>query len=430
MMQNSDHSPSPSRREFLAGSAGLALSVPMLAAATGAPRPAGHGEGLIRVGLVGCGGRGTGAARQALSTKGDVKLVAMGDAFADRLQGSLGILENPESGVAERVKVEESHRFVGFDAYEKVLASDIDLVILATPPHFRAQQFAAAVKAGKHVFMEKPVAVDGDGVRQVLASAQEAKQKKLAVGVGLQRHHQYGYLEAMKRVHAGEIGEVLAARAYWNMGELWVKDRQPEWSDMEWQMRNWLYFTWLSGDHIVEQHIHNIDVINWAKRAHPIRAQGMGGRQMRTDPKFGHIFDHHAVQFEYADGSFMFSQCRQMVGCKNDVSEHLIGSKGRCDMNTGNWEIKGEKPWRYTGEKNNPYQTEHDDLFASIRAGAPINEGRQGAESSMTAIMGRMATYSGRQVSWDEALASERLGPRDYGFGDLPTPPVPMPGIG
>jgi len=199
---------------------------------------------------------------------------------------------------------------------------------------------------------------------------------------------------------------------------------------MEWQLRNWLYFTWLSGDHIVEQHIHNLDVINWAKRAHPVRAQGMGGRQTRTDPKFGHIFDHHAVQFEYADGSFLFSQCRQMVGCKNQVSEHLIGSEGRCDLDTGSWQIKGEKPWRFSGENNDPYQTEHDDLFASIRAGKPINEGRRGAESTMMAILGRMATYAGREVTWEEAMASERLGPESYEFGELSTSPVPMPGLG
>ena len=421
----------PSRRTFLAASASAATvgaldprAFPNLITRRAAD------DREIRVGLVGCGGRGTGAAKQALSTtSGPVKLVAAADAFADRLDSALKGLAHPQSGVGERVAVDPDHRFVGFDGYQKVIDSDVDLVILATPPHFRPEHFEYAVSKGRNVFMEKPVAVDGFGIRRVLAAAEIADTKKLCVGVGLQRHHQKGYIETMKRVHGGDIGDVVAARCYWNQGFLWHKDRQPEWSDMEWQLRNWLYFAWLSGDHIVEQHIHNIDVINWAKKGHPARASGMGGRQVRTDAKFGHIFDHHDVQYEYDDGSMMFSQCRQIDGCANQVSEHLIGSQGRADLNTGGWTITGEKPWRFPrGEANEPYQTEHDDLFAAIRSGKIYNEARYGAESTMTAIMGRMATYSGRIVTWEEALAGERLGPDTYAWGDLPTPPVAMPG--
>ncbi len=333
--------------------------------------------------------------------------------------------------MSDKVAIDADHRFVGFDAFRKVVDSDVDAVIFATPPHFRPEHFEYAVSKGKHVFMEKPVAVDGFGIRRVLAAADVADQKKLCVGVGLQRHHQYGYIETMKRVHGGEIGDLVAARCYWNQGFLWHKPRQPNWSDMEWQMRNWLYFTWLSGDHIVEQHIHNIDVINWAKQGHPVRASGMGGRQVRTDAKFGHIFDHHDVHFEYADGSLLFSQCRQIDGCSNQVSEHVVGTKGRADMSTGGWTISGANAWQFPRkEGNEPYQTEHDDFFAAVRSGKIYNEARYGAESTLTAILGRMATYSGRVVTWDEALASERLGPDTYAFGDLPTPPVPTPGRG
>jgi len=406
----------------MAGSAALA-AVPLAAAARPARR-----DDLIRVGLVGCGGRGTGAAAQALRTSaGPVQLVAMGDAFADRLEKSHANLLNAR-GAAERVNVDAKRRFAGLDAFEKVLESGVDLVILATPPHFRPLHFQAAVERGVHVFMEKPVAVDGWGVRTVLAAGEKARAKGLGVGVGLQRHHQAGYIETMRRVHGGAIGDIVAARCYWNMGSLWHVDREHQMRDIEWQMRNWLYFTWLSGDHIVEQHIHNLDVVHWAKQAWPVRACGMGGRQVRTDAKFGHIFDHHAVHYEYADGSFLFSQCRQIDGCWNSVSEHLIGTAGRADMDTGGWEIKSKQGvWRFEGEGNDPYQTEHDDLQASIRAGKPINETEYGAKSTLSAILGRMATYSGKMVTWEEALTSPRLGPEDYD-APYPVPPVPTPG--
>jgi predicted dehydrogenase len=418
---------SPSRRQFLAGSAASLAAASLLPAAVPARR--GHGQAKIRVGLVGCGGRGTGAARQALATDGDVELTALGDAFADRVESSLANLRQDDSGVAHRVNVTPERCFIGFDAYRKVIDSGIDLVILATPPHFRPEHLAAAVAAKKHAFIEKPVAVDGHGVRSILATADLADQHGLCIGVGLQRHHHDGYLAALERVRAGAIGDIVAARVYWNMGSLWHEPRHAGWSDMEWQMRNWLYFTWLSGDHIVEQHIHNLDVVNWFKGAHPIRAMGMGGRQVRTGAEFGHIYDHHSVHFEYADGAWLFSQCRQIPGCANNVSEHLIGTRGRCDLN-GAFVIDGQEKWRYRGKKNDPYQTEHDALFAAIRGGRPFNEARFGAESTLTAVMGRMATYTGKVIEWQEALQSERLGPDRYEFGDLPTPPVAMPGMG
>jgi predicted dehydrogenase len=419
-----------SRRRFLQQTSATALGATASLPLTGRFPVHPGGDEEIKVGLIGCGGRGTGAAAQALHTAGPVKLVAMADAFADRLESSLRHLRGQNLG--ERVDVAKERCFTGFDAYKELLALDLNLVVIATPPHFRPDHFEAAINAGKHVFFEKPVAVDGWGVRKVLAAAELAKQKKLAVVSGLQRHHQNGYLELMQRVHDGAIGDIVAARCYWNMGGLWMHPRKPEWSDMEWQMRNWLYFTWLSGDHITEQHVHNLDVINWAKRAHPVRCHGIGGRQVRTDPAYGHIFDHHGVHYEFADGAWMFSQCRQIDGCSNRVAEHLIGSTGSAEADGGKWQIdarvSGASGWSYDGPRNNPYQTEHDDLFRSIRDGQPLNEGTMVAESTLTAIMGRMATYTGQEVTWEQALLSERLGPATYEFGELAVDPVPMPG--
>jgi predicted dehydrogenase len=412
----------PTRRSFLKQTAAAAAAAPLMSW----PVHAG-GADELKIGLIGCGGRGTGAAFQALHTAGPVRLVAMADAFADRLQGSLQELL-ADTATAARVDVPEARRFVGLDGWQRLLASDVDVVLLATPPHFRPAMFEAAILAGKHVFLEKPVAVDGPGVRKVLAAAELAQQKRLAVVSGLQRHHQTSYREAMARIHRGDLGRILFARCAWNMGGLWMHPRKPEWSDMEWQLRNWLYFTWLSGDHIVEQHVHNLDVINWALLGHPVRARGMGGRQVRTDPAYGHIFDHHAVQYEYADGAWLFSECRQIDGCQDDVSEHLYGTDGEAHLG-GRAQITGRQAWTFTGPDNDPYQVEHDDLFAGIRSGDVPNEGRQVAESTLTAIMGRMATYTGREVTWEEALqAEERLGPTDYEFGPLAVDPVPMPG--
>lgn len=438
-MSESVDRPTPnSRREFLTTTAAVAASASVLGGFS-LPKAYAAGDDLLKIALIGCGGRGRGAAAQALKTSGNVRLVAMADAFADQILSAQDAISKETGDKPDRMQVNADMQFAGFDGYKKILAiPDIDLVILATPPGFRPLHFEAAVAAGKHVFMEKPVAVDAPGVRKVLENAKIAKEKKLAVGVGLQRHHQASYIETIKRLQDGEIGDIHTARAYWNMGELWLRARQEKQSELEWQMRNWYYFCWLSGDHIVEQHIHNLDVINWLKGNYPVRALGMGGRQVRTSKDFGEIFDHHAVEFEYADGSRMFSQCRQQPGCWNSVSEHVQGTKGTCDI--ADFTIKaGTSSWKFKGKSKDPYQQEHDDLFASIRSGNPLNEGEYGALSSMTAIMGRMATYSGKEVFWKDALASNLqlaklnfesfadeapVKPREDGTYAIPTPGI------
>lgn len=424
----------PSRREFMQSSAVLAAGATLGGLAMSRAAHA-AGDDLIRIGLIGCGGRGSGAAKDALEAGGNVKLVAMGDAFADRLEGSLRNLTKDES-LAPRIDVPKDRQFVGFDAYQKVLASGVDLVILATPPGFRPMQFEAAVGAGKHVFMEKPVATDAPGVRQVLAAAKLAKEKGLGVGVGLQRRHDAGYIETIQRLQDGAIGDILYTRVYWNGSTPWVKKREdllkqyPDLTEMAYQMRNWYYFTWLCGDHIVEQHIHNMDVINWLKNAAPARANGMGGCQVRKGPDYGETFDHHAVEFEYADGMRMFSQCRHIPGCWNSVSEHAHGTKGYADISAKRIVVKGGEEWRYStraGRKGpgSPYQVEHNDLLASIRSGNPINEAEYGAMSSMTAILGRMCTYSGQVIEMDKALNSQiALVPKEFSW-DM-TPPAPQ----
>jgi len=397
----------------------------------------------IRVALVGCGGRGSGAADQSLTAGGDgVKLVAMADAFKDQLDGSLNNLKKKHEG---RVEVPDANKFVGLDAYKKAIAM-ADLVILATPPGLRPIHFEEAVRQGKNIFMEKPVAVDGPGVRRVLAAAEEAKKKNLKVGVGLQRRHQPNYLETVQRLHDGAIGDILAMRVYWNGGPVGPKaeraklearlGRPP--TEMEYQIRNWYMFNWLCGDHIVEQHIHNLDVANWVLRGFPIRCWGMGGRAFQKGPDSGEIFDHHAVQYEYANGVRVFSECRQIPGCWQSVSEYAIGSKGLCDVS--GMKITGETAWRYRGkegESNDGWQLEHYPLLAAIRENKPYNEAEYGAKSSLTAIMGRMSTYSGVPIEWEAAMASEiDLMPESFDFEAkpkvLPGPnglyPFAMPG--
>lgn len=420
-VQSQPHSTEPtSRRDFLKTSTVAAVGASVLGTLGSMPGAYAAGDDVIKIGLIGCGGRGTGAAGQALSTQGNVKLVALGDAFPDRLEDSLRHLRTEFENRPERITVDEEHKFTGFDAYQKVIDSGVDLVVLATPPGFRPIHFEAAVKAGKHVFMEKPVAVDAVGVRTVLAAAEEAKKKNLGVGVGLQRRHEVSYLETIKRLQEGAIGDIHTARVYWNGGGVWVRPRQEGQTEMEYQMRNWYYFNWLCGDHIVEQHIHNLDVINWLKGAYPVSAHGLGGREVRKGKDYGEIYDHHAVEFEYADGSRMFSQCQHIANCWSSVSEHVQGSKGSSDI-SGSRIRSGDDNWNYKGKKPNPYQVEHDDLFASIRSGKPLNEAEYGAMSSMTAILGRLATYSGKLIPMKDALASNvSLAPTDYNFKTLP----------
>jgi predicted dehydrogenase len=415
-----------SRRDFLKASA-AATTI-----ATTLPHVHAEGSDLLRVGLIGCGNRGTGAATQALRADKNVKLVAMGDAFADRIEGSLAELAKDEVA-SKKVDVKPENRFVGFDAYQKVLASGVDVVLLTTPPHFRPLHLKAAVEAGKHVFAEKPVATDAPGVRSVLESCAAAKKKGLSVVSGLCLRYDNGFRETVRRLHDGAVGEIFTLQANDYRGSNWGHARQPGWTDMQYQMRNWYNFTWLSGDFNVEQHVHFLDVCAWVmKDAYPVRAVGLGGRQVRTGPEFGHIYDHFSVTYEYENGARLFSNCRQQRFCKNDMSAAAAGTKGRATISEkrGGLTIKTDRDWVYDGPTNDMYQTEHDELFASIRKGSPINNGEYMAKSTLLAIMGRMAAYTGQLITWEMAMNSkEDLSPPRYDWDvELPVPPVAMPG--
>ncbi len=411
--------PALSRRGFLKTTSTAVIGGSLLAELA-APRGVfAASSDTVKIALVGCGGRGTGAADQALSTPGPTKLVAMADVRPEQLAKALTALSTRK---ADQVDVPPERQFTGFDGYQKAMAL-ADVVILATSPGFRPLHFEEAVRQGKHVFMEKPVATDAPSVRRVLAAAEAAKQKNLKVGVGLQRHHQPGYLEIVKRLQDGAVGDFTALRCYWDGTSRDGVEREPGETEMHYQIRNWYFFTWLSGDHIVEQHVHNIDVINWFKGGHPVRAQGMGGRQVRTGKRHGQIFDHHFVEFEYPDGTRLFSQCRQITRCWTSISEHVRGTQGEAHCQGDNFRITGAKPWRYRneGKKVNPYQQEHDDLFEAIRNDKAYNEAQYGALSTMTGILGRMCTYSGQQIAWDDALNSQiDLLPKTFSWDALP----------
>jgi predicted dehydrogenase len=428
-MENKNKKPiGLSRRDFMKASA----AVPLAAVAFDSSRIFAAGSDKLRVGLIGCGGRGTGAAVDCVESSENVEIVALGDLFKDHLGKSLDRLKE---NVPDSVNVTEDTCFTGFDAYEKVINCDLDMVILAASPHFRPKHLKAAVEAGRHVFMEKPVAVDPVGVRSIIATSELAEQKGLAIVAGTQRRHQQHYLEVMKRVHDGAIGQIMAAQCYWNQGDLWVekarenlrKKTELGWSDMEYQCRTWLFFTWLSGDHIVEQHIHNLDVINWALNARPVQCLGMGGRQVRTGPQYGNIYDHFAVEYEYPDGIRVISMCRQIEGCTNEVAERVIGTDGSAYTNSSVGRIEGTNPYEYEGEPSSPYVQEHTDLVASIREGKLLNEGRRVAESTLTAIMGRLSAYTGRALTWDWVMNSSKLDltPSPYQMGP---DPVAIPG--
>lgn len=432
------------RRNFLQSASTAAVGASLLSGI--ATRAYAAGDDEIKVGLIGCGGRGRGAAAQALSTEGKVRLIAVADAFQEPISSALNSI-NREVGKKDGavIDVPEERKFVGFDAYKQLLAlPDLDLVILATPPGFRPIHFAAAVDRGVHVFMEKPVATDSPGVRQVLAAAQIAKQKNLKVGVGLQRHHQPCYLDVVGKIHEGAIGDVVALRVYWNGGGVWDPKRTREQcqTEMEYQMWNWYYYNWLCGDHICEQHIHNLDVGCWVKQGFPVKANGMGGRQVRTDKRYGEIFDHHAVEYTFADGSIMVSQCRHIPGCWNAVEEHVHGTAGRAslDSNPRNcrlFDFQGKLVHQFEGSTKTPYQIEHDDLFHAIRNDISYSEAENGAHSTLVSILGRMCTYSGKEISWEQALNSDlSIMPTTFAWdADPPTLPnengeypIPVPG--
>jgi predicted dehydrogenase len=433
-----------SRREFVKTSTvltGGALAMPFLSKAnffSGA-------DDVIKVALIGCGGRGTGAAMQACLTRQNVKLVAMADAFRDRIDSCYKSLtaddisegSGAKGTIKNKIDVPEDRKYTGFDAYKKAM-THCDVVILTTPPGFRPIHFEEAVKQGKQIFMEKPVATDPAGIKKVLDTAEIAKQKKLNVVVGLQRHYQESYraLYAKKNL----IGDITSAQAWWNNDGVWVNPRKYNQTEMEYQMRNWYYFVWLCGDHIVEQHIHNIDVINWFKGGYPVKAQGMGGRQVRKGKDYGEIYDHHYVEFQYADGSILNSQCRHMPGTMSKVDELLIGTKGKIYCGAAHIKDNSGKVLFQFDRKteNNPYQTEHDELFGAIAKGEyKFADAENGAKSTMTAIMGRMATYSGQVLDWDQLLNSGvSVMPKEFDWNAMPPSipddngyyPIPAPG--
>ncbi|HEC03473.1 MAG TPA: Gfo/Idh/MocA family oxidoreductase [Phycisphaerales bacterium] len=353
----------------------------------------------------------------------------MGDIFRDRLDRSLAKLSRR---IDDAVNVADDNYFTGFDAYKKVIESDVDMVILATPPGFRPEHLRAAVEAGKHVFMEKPVAVDPVGIRSIIASAELAEKKGLSIVAGTQQRRMPQYIEVIKRVHEGQIGEIRTAQCYWHWGEQnWhFHKRQSQWSDMEWQIRCWPYFTWLSGDHIVEQHVHNLDVVNWAIGSPPVQCLGVGGRQARTGPEYGNIFDHFAVEYEYPNGIRVLSMCSQMKGTTEKVAERIVGTKGSTYTTRGVGYIEGQNPYKYDGPRYSADERQFADLIESIRNGKPINEGKRVAESTLTAIMGRISAYTGRAVSWDWVMNASQLDlrPEKYELGELPVRPVAIPG--
>jgi predicted dehydrogenase len=418
------------RREFLKTSTGLAVGATLLGTMA-VPRGvhAGASE-TLRVGLVGCGGRGTGAAQNALDASGSNVLTAVADAFEDNARTALRQLKRNESTV-ERVQVPEEKVFVGFDAYKQLIDSDVDVVILATSPHFRPQQLAYAIEKGKHVFVEKPIAVDAPGVRSVIETCNKAKEKGLAIVSGLCWRYHPHVRETVRRVLEDKaIGDIIAIQSCYNGGTLWLRTNKPEWTRMEYQMRNWIYFDWLSGDHINEQAVHSIDKTAWLLGdGQPLKAFALGGRQQRTGEEFGNVYDHFTVFYEWPENRRVFFTCRQQQHCANNVDEVVLGTKGQAYILENR--IEGENPWKAKSDpKIDMYTIEHEHLFNSIRDGKPINDGHYMSNSTMLAIMGRMCAYTGQQLTWDECFHSqEKLGPSSYEWSDnVPITEVAIPG--
>lgn len=418
------------RRDFLrtgitaaAGLATIGASAGIFAQTASGVRPG--GSDTIRVGLIGAGDRGRGAAVNCFNAAPGIRLVAIGDVFQDHMDRTVNELSQQ---LGDAFDVPRERQFVGFDAYQKVIDSGVDLVILTEPPAFRPQHLRAAVEANKHVFMEKPACVDAVGARSVMESARMADERGLCIVAGTQRRHDPGYRATMERIRDGAIGELVGGQCYWNMGGLWVREPKPEWTEMELQLRNWLYYDWLSGDHIVEQHVHNIDIMNWAFGGPPERAMGMGGRQVRTAPIYGNIFDHFAVEFVYPGDVRVMSMCRQTDGTVWRVAERLVGTRGGCDPSGRIW---GANDWSYGGPQADPYVQEHANLINAIRSNERINEARQVAESTLTAILGRTSAYTGQEVSyrWLLEASQQSLVPDTLEWGDHPINPVPVPGV-
>jgi predicted dehydrogenase len=387
----------------------------------------------LKIALVGCGGRGTGAASQALKADKYIELVAMADIAPDQIEKSLGNLKGAVS--TEKINMSDDRKFVGLDAIDKVLQTDVDVVILTTPPGFRPEHYEKAVKAGKHAFVEKPIATDAPGVRRFLEAAKESKAKGLGCQSGFCWRSSYAERETQQKIREGMIGEVRATYGTYLTNTPWVKPRQEGWTDLEYQLRNWMYFTWLSGDHLVEQAVHNVDKMCWTfNDVDPVSATGTGGRQQRVEDQYGHVYDHFAIQYEFPQGARGFIFCRQQQGCANETADHFLGTKGTVDQLSGRYNrirTFGGDSWKYDGDKNDMYQTEHDEFFASLRAGKPLHMGEKIAHSTMVAIMGRMAAYTGQTVTWEDAIASkETLRPAEKLEWNmkLETPPVAIPG--
>ncbi|HEX3870655.1 MAG TPA: Gfo/Idh/MocA family oxidoreductase, partial [Pirellulales bacterium] len=427
-------SPQASRRTFMKGTTAAIVAGAVAGELSMARSAHAAGSDVLRIGLIGCGGRGTGAAAQALKADKNTKLVAMGDAFADALDDSVKALSKDKT-VGDRIDVASDRRFVGFDAYQKVIDSGVDVVLLAAPPHFRPQHLQAAIDAGKHVFAEKPVAVDAPGFHKVLAAAKQAKDKNLALCSGLCWRYNYIARAAVEQVKEGAIGDIIAIEANYNSsppGKPWPMVREPNWSDMEFQLRNWYWLTWLSGDHIVEQAVHSVDKASWVLGdIAPQSCLGLGGLQARMGDDRGQIFDHHAVTYDYPNGVKLSFNCRQQTGTSHDVSVRVYGTKGSCEIEKGEVRSRnGETTWKYRGPKNIMHQTEHDELFANLRSGKIVNDGHFMAMSTMLAIMGRMATYTGQNIAWDRAIGSrEDLTPAQYAWGPAPNYTVAVPGV-
>lgn len=430
-MSDNTHSAAATRRDFLriAGQAGAAATA---IGAMGIPRSVhAAGSDVLRVGLIGCGGRGMGAAVDALSADKQAQLVAIGDTFADRASEALVQLKNSKP-IADRVLVEPDHVFSGFDAYKQVTDA-VDVVLLATPPHFRPEHLRYAVEQGKHSFVEKPIAVDVPGVQHVMETCRMAKEKNLAVVSGLCWRYDLGVRETMRQIlEEKSIGDIIAIESSYNANGLWHRGDNPSWSRMEYQIRNWLYFTWLSGDHILEQAVHSLDKTAWLLGdTQPLKAMALGGRQQRVDPKYGNIYDHFAVFYEYPDGKHVYFTCRQQDNCSVRVDERVLGTDGQAEILLHVMTDRaGKRKWKYKGEKPSMYQVEHDELFASIRQGEPINNGHYMCNSTMIGLLGRAAAYTGQTVTWEDlAKSTEKLGPSEYAWGDAPALNVAIPGM-
>jgi len=405
-------------------------AVSLAAVSTFNPRARAAGSDTIRVGLIGCGGRGTHDAGKCLQSSPGVELVAMGDMFQDRLDRCRRSLTEQ---IPDKVKVTDGTCFVGWDAHKDVLGCDVDLVILTQPPHFRPAHLKAAIEAGKHVFMEKPVAVDPVGVRSIIASSELADKRGLTIVAGTQMRRISHLVEAARRVHEGAIGEILGGQCVRFGGAMrdWgPKQRQPGWSDMEWQLRRWLFLTWLSGDFIVEMHVHDLDIVNWLLDAHPVQCMGMGGRQQRTEPGYGDSFDHFAVEYEYPNGLRIDYRGTQMDGTSEPHHQRLVGTQGAIYSDFAGVVIEGQNPAQFGRDQNDPCLKQHADQITAIRRDQRLNEGRRIAESTLTSIMGRMSAYTGRALKWDWAMNASKLDltPPSYELGDLPMPPVAIPG--